>query len=113
MEFAVNRVRTVLLAFVVVGGLAAATVTDRGAFVMGFFFVFWGGASAAVMWVASRNWTAAQEVDPELLSATGAQNRPFFDENGVHRFQGDVFDVENQSDAGCTGPHLRVRRFQS
>ncbi|OGA98948.1 MAG: hypothetical protein A3E25_06675 [Burkholderiales bacterium RIFCSPHIGHO2_12_FULL_69_20] len=103
MEPAVNRVRTVLLALVVVGGLAAATVTDRGAFVMGFFFVFWGGASAAVMWVASRNWTAAQEVDPDLRSATSAENRPYFDENGVHRFQGDVFDVENHPTPGAQG----------
>ncbi len=70
---------------------------------MGFFFVFWGGASAAVMWVASRNWAAAQEVDPDLRSATSAENRPFFDENGVHRFQGDVFDAENHPTPGAQG----------
>ncbi len=98
-----NRVRTVLLAFAVVGGLAAATVIARGAFVMGFFFVFWGGAAAAVMWVASRNWTAAHEADPDLRSAASAENRPFFDENGVHRFQGDVFDVENHPTPGAQG----------
>lgn len=98
-----NRVRTVLLAFAVVGGLAAATVTARGAFVMGFFFVFWGGATAAVMWVASRNWTAVQEADPGLRSATSPEDRPFFDENGVHRFQGDVFDVENHPTPGAQG----------
>ena len=98
-----NRVRAVLLAFVVGGGLAAATVTARGAFVMGFFFVFWGGAIAAVMWVASRNWTAAQEVDPDLRGATGAEDRPFFDQHGVHRFEGDVFDVENHPTPGAQG----------
>ena len=103
MELALNRVRAVALAFVVVGGLAAATVAARGAFVMGFFFVFWGGASAAVMWVASRNWTVAQEADPDLRIAASAENRPFFDENGVHRFQGDAFDVENHPTPGAQG----------
>ena len=103
MELALNRARAVLVAFVAVGGCAAATVTARGAFVMGFFFVFWGGVSAAVMWIASRNWTAAPDVDPGLHSATCTETRPFFDENGVHRFEGDVLDVENHPTTGAQG----------
>jgi hypothetical protein len=103
MELALNRVRAVLVAFIAVGGLAAATVPERGAFVMGFFFVLWGGASAAVVWVASRNWTPAEDIGPDLQNATSAENRPFFDENGIHRFHGDVFDVENHPTPGAQG----------
>lgn len=98
-----NRVRAALLALVAVGGLAAATVTSRDAFVMGFFFVFWGGASAVVMWVASRNWKAAEDVIPDPQIGTGGEDRPFFDETGVHRFHGDVFDVENHPHPGAHG----------
>lgn len=103
MELALNRVRVVLLAFVAVGGLAAAAVADRGSFVMGFFFVFWGGAAAGVTWVASRGWVPAEEVDPDFQSITSTEDRPFFDENGVHRFQGDILDVENHPTTGAQG----------
>ena len=98
-----KRVWTVLFAFVAVGGLAAVTVTSRGAFVMGFFFVFWGAAAAVIAWLAGGKWTSEEDADPDLQNVSNAENRPFFDESGVHRFQGDVFDVENHPTPGAQG----------
>lgn len=103
MVVELNRVPVVLLAIAVVGGLAAATVTSRGGFVMGFFFVFWGGVAALIAWVASCNRTSEAETDPALADVCKAEDRPFFDETGVHRFQGDVLDVENHPTAGAQG----------
>ena len=69
----------------------------------------WGALTAtrvkSLPWslASTFNWTAAPDVDPGLHSATCTETRPFFDENGVHRFEGDVLDVENHPTTGAQG----------
>lgn len=98
-----SRIRAAFLVFVAVGGLAAATVASRDAFIMGFFFIFWGGASAMIAWFATGKGAFSRAVEPGIQYVANAEQRPFFDENGVHRFHGDVFDVENHPNPGAQG----------
>ena len=101
-----SRLKVALLAFCCVGGLAAVSVSDRGAFVVGFVALMFGGIAAAVAMVASPRGEVAV---PELVSPD-----PFTDELGVQRYPGDVFDMENHprpglfpARAGCSGARLQ------
>jgi hypothetical protein len=90
-----SRLKVALLAFCCVGGLAAVSVSDRGAFVVGFVGLMFGGIAAAVAMVASPRGEVAV---PELVSPD-----PFTDELGVQRHPGDVFDMENHPRPGANG----------
>lgn len=82
--------------FGVVGALAAATVTDRGAFVIVFFWLMFGGIAGLLVLVARRG--AVVVVPPEI-----EVRNPFTDQLGVHRYPGDVLDIENHPSPGAHG----------
>ncbi|MCC7064378.1 MAG: hypothetical protein AB7U92_05125 [Piscinibacter sp.] len=82
--------------FGVVGALAAATVSDRGAFVIGFFWLMFGGIAGLLVLLARR-------ADVVVESPKVDVRNPFTDQLGVHRYPGDVLDVENHPTPGAHG----------
>ena len=85
-------------AFAVVGAIAASTVTSRGAFVMGFFVLFFGAIAAGLVLLSAGQWNAD---DPEPIDVSNPD--PFIDEHGVVHHPGDVFDLENHPTPGAHG----------
>jgi hypothetical protein len=55
----VAKAKFAMVAFVVVGGLAASTVSERGAFLIAFFWIIFGGIAAAVAMFAGANQDVA------------------------------------------------------
>ena len=90
-----SKLKFASLAFCCVGGLAAVSVWERGAFVVGFVGLMFGGIAAAVAMIASPR---AEVVVPELEASD-----PFTDELGVQRYPGDVFDMESHPRPGANG----------
>lgn len=82
--------------FGVVGAGAAATVADRGAFVIAFFWLMFGGIAGLLVLLARRTDVA---VDPPAVQV----RNPFTDQLGVHRYPGDVMDIENHPSPGAHG----------
>ena len=82
--------------FSIVGGLAAASVFDRGAFVIAFFWLMFGGIAGLLVLLARRTDVA---VDPPAVQV----RNPFTDQLGVHRYPGDVMDIENHPSPGAHG----------
>jgi hypothetical protein len=82
--------------FGVVGAVAAASVADRGAFVIAFFWLMFGGIAGLLVLLARR--TEADIAPPEVAAPS-----PFTDQLGVHRYPGDVLDVENHPTPGANG----------
>lgn len=82
--------------FGVVGAGAAATVADRGAFVIAFFWLMFGGVAGLLVLLARRS--ESELVPPEVVAPS-----PFTDQLGVHRYPGDVLDVENHPTPGAHG----------
>jgi hypothetical protein len=82
--------------FGVVGALAAATVTDRGAFVIVFFWLMFGGIAGVLVLIARGADVVAEPPGIEVRN-------PFTDQLGVHRYPGDVLDVENHPSPGAHG----------
>lgn len=94
-----------ILAFVVAGGLAASSVTSRGAFVVGFFFLFFGSIVGLVARLASGRWSSKGSAllkDDAHLDELGERS-PLVNEIGVHRCSGDVLDLENHPEPGACG----------
>lgn len=91
----VAKAKFAMVAFVVVGGLAASTVSERGAFLIAFFWIMFGGIAAAVAMFAGANQDVAvpQQRVPD----------PFTDELGVQRYPGDALDLENHPRPGANG----------
>lgn len=94
-----------ILAFIVSGALAASSVTSRGSFVVGFFFLFFGSIVGVVVWLAGGRWKSeGNTVLEEDMTPRAPEHRdPFVDESGVHRHPGDVFDLENHPTPGAHG----------
>lgn len=73
-----TKMKKAAFTLAVVGGVAAASVTDRGTFVMAFAFVFFGGIAAAVVSFGGQrtatDFEAVELGDPD----------PFIDQDGVH-----------------------------
>jgi hypothetical protein len=105
LEITMSRGRRAVLAFVVSGALAASSVTSRGAFVVGFFFLFFGAIVGLLAWLAGGRWNSAGNTLLEEDMKPGAieHRDPFVDESGVHRYPGDVFDLENHPTPGAHG----------
>lgn len=82
--------------FGVVGALAGATVIDRGAFVIAFFWLMFGGIAGLLVLVARRAGEGVETPELEVRN-------PFTDQLGVHRYPGDVLDVENHPAPGAHG----------
>lgn len=78
LENDMGRLRMAGVVFVSVGAIAALTVTGRGAFVMGFFVLFFGGIAAALVLLSGGRWNA--EV-PEPIDIPDVD--PFVDQDGV------------------------------
>lgn len=115
-----------LIAFGVVGALAAASVSERGSFVVGFFWLMFGGIAGMLAMMASKSEKVGGCSDAALeeqsdttghpfsnvsavmrindASAEG-QKEAFVDGNGVLRYPGDVFDFENHPTPGA---HSRI-----
>lgn len=74
-----GRFSKVVVAFAVVGALAASTVTDRGGFVMAFFVVFFGGIAAALVLLSAGPWNAGEQEIADIENPD-----PFIDDVGVH-----------------------------
>lgn len=91
----VAKAKVAMGAFLVVGGLAASTVSERGAFFVAFFWIMFGGIAAAVAFVAGPNQDV---VVPEQRVPD-----PFTDELGVQRHSGDALDLENHPRPGANG----------
>lgn len=91
-----TRFKMAVWTFGVVGALAAATVIDRGAFVIGFFWLMFGGIAGLLVWVARRGDVVVDSPEVEVRN-------PFTDQLGVHRYPGDVLDVENHPSPGAHG----------
>lgn len=94
-----------ILAFVLVGGLAASSVTSRGPFVVGFFFLFFGSIVGLVAWLAGGRWSSkatTSHVDDLHRDELGERS-PLANEIGVHRHSGDVLDLENHPEPGACG----------
>lgn len=91
----VAKAKFAIGAFVVVGGLAASTVSERGTFLIAFFWIMFGGIAAAVAMFAGANQDVAvpQQRVPD----------PFTDELGVQRYPGDALDLENHPRPGANG----------
>jgi hypothetical protein len=114
------RLRNGLMAFVVVGGLASLSVLDREVGGVMFFWVFFGGIAGAVALVATGG-RVKPELDDDELAYLGHESwsqfsgplarhapRPRYedslaDENGVVRYPGDEFDIENFPTPGACG----------
>ncbi len=84
-----------MVAFVVVGGIAASTVSERGAFLIAFFWIVFGVRAAAGAMCAAPYQDVAM---PEQ-----AVPDPFTDELGVQRYPGDALDLENNPRPGANG----------
>lgn len=82
-----TRFAKVAMAFVVFGGLAASSVTDRGAFLMGFFVLFFGGIAAVITCVATASGRADEHLNeglgPRKPIPNGMDYDMFVDQNGV------------------------------
>lgn len=93
-----------ILAFVVAGGLAASSVTSRGAFVAGFFFLFFGLIVGLVAWVAGGRGSSKSNSPHEDFHRDELGVRsPLLNEIGVHRYIGDALDLENHPEPGACG----------
>jgi hypothetical protein len=90
------RVKSAAWTFGVVGAIAAATVSDRGVFVIAFFWLMFGGIAGLLVLLASRS---EAEIEPPDVPV----RNPFTDQLGVHRYPGDVLDVENHPAPGAHG----------
>lgn len=100
-----SRGSKAILAFVVAGGLAASSVTSRGAFVAGFFFLFFGLIVGLVAWVAGgrRSSKGNTPLAEDLHRDELGERSPLVNEIGVHRSFGDVLDLENHPEPGACG----------
>jgi hypothetical protein len=82
-----TRFAKVAVAFVVIGGLAASSVTDRGAFMIAFFVLFFGGIAAAIVGVATRSSRRDDDSSegpvPHKRIPNGMDYDIFIDQNGV------------------------------
>ena len=120
------RMRNGLVAFGLVGALAAASVSERGSFVVAVFWLMFGGIAGLLVVMASKGERGDRndrspavglcEMDGHPFNgATGAlrlmdsraagHKDAFVDENGVQRYPGDVFDLENHPTPGA---HSRI-----
>lgn len=120
------RLTSGLIAFGLVGALAAASVSERGSFVVAFFWLMFGGIAGTLAVMASKGESGNRndrspedglcEIDGHPVSgATGGlrltdssahgHKDAFVDENGVRRYPGDVFDFENHP---TPGDHSRI-----
>jgi hypothetical protein len=90
-----SRLKLAALAFCVVGGLAAASVSERTGFVIAFFWLMFGGIAAAVVLVAAPR--------AEVETPKHDVSNPFTDELGVQRYPSDVLDLENHPRPGANG----------
>lgn len=100
-----SRGSKAILAFVVAGGLAASSVTSRGAFVAGFFFLFFGLIVGLAAWVAGgrRSSKGDTPFEEDLHRDELGERSPLVNEIGVHRSFGDVLDLENHPEPGACG----------
>lgn len=90
------RMRTVLLVALAAGVLGSRWTTSQSTFVIIGFGAFW-----AVVVFALLMWARWRSSDRRLLpTPPGEQDDPWTDEHGVHRFQGDVFDIANHPHPG-------------
>jgi hypothetical protein len=94
-----------ILACVVAGGLAASSVTSRGAFVVGFFFLFFGLIVGLVAWLAGGRLSSKGNTlrNEDLHRDELGERSPLVNETGVHRHFGDVLDLENHPEPGACG----------
>lgn len=94
-----------ILAFVMAGGLAASSVTSRGAFVVGFFFLLFGSIVGFLAWLAGgrRNSQGNTLLEVGLHRDELGERSPLVNETEVHRYFGDVLDPENHPEPGASG----------
>ncbi|TXH55465.1 MAG: hypothetical protein E6Q93_16110 [Burkholderiaceae bacterium] len=121
-----TRLRKGLIAFGLVGGLAAASVSERGSFVVAFFWLMFGGIAGLLAMMTSagergdrdhrspagglceigRHPFSGEAGTLRLMDSHAAGHKDaFVDENGVQRYPGDVFDFENHPTPGA---HSRI-----
>ena len=100
-----SRGSKTILAFLLGGGLAALSVTSRGAFFVGFFFLFFGSIVGLVAWVASgrKSGKGSNSLEGDLHRDELGERSPLVNEAGVHRYIGDVLDLENHPEPGGGG----------
>ena len=89
------KAKVALAAFLIVGGIAASTVTERDPFVIAFFWLLFGGVAAALAMFAGP--------DQDVVVPEPTVPNPFTDELGVQRYPGDVFDLEIHPRPGANG----------
>jgi len=90
------RMRTVLLAALAAGVLASRWTTSQSTFAIVGFGAFWAGVVFVVlMWARRRSSHIRLAKVPQAEAGD-----PWTDEQGVHRFTGDVFDIANHPHPG-------------
>lgn len=113
-----TRLRNGLVAFVLVGALAALSVLDREIGGVVFFWVFFGGIAGvvAMLGTGACNDRAFDGEHPVLPDRTPLfpdelqqpfrrlrDGNPFVDQHGVVRYPGDELDIENFPTPGACG----------
>lgn len=88
------RTRTVLIASLAAGGVGAAWTTSDSMFVQVGCGIFWFIATLAVLLWARYSRTAGQRFTSPTTEGTTDY---WTDEQGVHHFQGDVFDLASET----------------
>jgi hypothetical protein len=90
------RMRTVLLAALAAGVLGSRWTTSQSTFVIIGFGSFW-----AVVAFGLLMWARWRSSDSRSITTPHAEpGDPWTDEQGVHRFPGDVFDIANHPHPG-------------
>jgi hypothetical protein len=90
------RIRSVCIASVIAGGLGAAWTTSESLFVQVGCGLFWFFVTFSLLL-----WARASKSAEGRIRVPGAEGEDFWtDEQGVHHFQRDVFDLANHPHMG-------------
>lgn len=90
------RMQSVLLSAIVAGGLGAAWTSSESTFVMVGCGLLWFLVAFAVLMWARSSKSAGRSIAPPRHEV----GDPWTDEQGVHHFPGDVFDIANSPHPG-------------
>lgn len=94
------RMRNIFIVTIFAGTVGAAATTSADPFVIVFCFAFWALIACAIMLLA--RFSRSDEIDEQPISKI-EEIDPWVDQDGVHHFPGDVFDIENNPRPGAHG----------